>query len=574
MKKLLFISLFIGAFSLCMNAQTPYASTLDINNVEATVFANGNYFWDLQGSSLYFVPAGTSKSTIFMLSPWLAGYDANDSLHVTANSSSGDDYLAGPIVDVSNFNDIITAAEYNKIWKISRGQVDEFKQQWQLGNVTNGTYAIPEVISTWPGNHPGMTARLAPYYDNNQDGTYNPLDGDYPEMKGDAMLWWVYNDNTLHECSEGEAFGAEYRASFYAFNYNNPPNDSIAAINDVTFLNIEIVNRSNQDYYSTMFGLYSDFDIGWAHDDYLGCHVDFNAFYAYNAENVDGTGMAGHYGGPTPPPPSQSITFLSGPLADELDGIDNDRDGITDESEEDCGMSHFMFNSNNNNFLNYPETPSAHYYLMQSMWEDSSHLVYGYAYPSDSTQIYTETNYAFPGSSDPQGWGQNGQVMAPWYEIDSINPVEDVKGIGSCGPFTFEQGEMLSIDVALVFAQADTGSALNSLEENFDIIVDVIAWYNKQDFPSSYTIGMSEIDEEPAFNLIPNPATDKIQLELSQNDWMGGRIEIYNQDGKLVKEISQAQHQLQIDISQLPVGVYYLKLINSQYIGVEKFVKL
>lgn len=571
MKKLLFISLFVGAFSLYMNAQTPYSSTLDVNNVEATVFANGNYFWDLQGSSLYFVPAGTNKSTIFMLSPWLAGYDANDSLHVTANSSGGDDYLAGPIVDVSNFNDIITAAEYNKIWKISREQVDEFKQQWQQGNVTNGTYAIPEVIATWPGNHPGMTERLAPYFDNNQDGTYNPLDGDYPEMKGDAMLWWVYNDNTLHECSEGEAFGAEYRASFYAFNYNNPPNDSIAAINDVTFLNIEIVNRSNQDYYACMFGLYSDFDIGWAQDDYLGCHVDFNAFYGYNADIVDGTGMAGHYGGPTPPPPSQSITFLSGPMADELDGIDNDRDGITDESDELCAMSHFMFN---NNFLQYPGTPSEYYNLMQSIWFDNTHLVYGHGYPYDSTQIYIETNYAFPGSSDPQGWGQNGLVMAPWYETDSITSPGDVKGIGSCGPFTFEQGEMLSIDVALVFAQADTGSPFNSLEENFDIIEDVISWFNKQDFPSSYTIGMIERDLEPGFQLIPNPARDKILLMISHNDCLGGRIEIYNQEGKLVKDILQAQHQLQIDINQLPVGVYYFKLINNQHFGVEKLVKL
>lgn len=576
MKKLLFISLFVGAFSLCITAQTPYSSTLDINNVEATVHANGYYFWDLQGSSLYFIPAGTSKSTLYMFNTWLAGFDASDSLHLATNSYEENDFLAGPIIDIANFNDLITAQEYNKIWKVYRSQIDEFKQEWLLGNVTNGSYTIPDVIASWPGNHPGMAERLAPYVDINLDGSYNPMDGDYPEIKGDAMLWWVYNDNATHECSQGAALGAEYRVSFYAFNYANPQNDSIAAINDITFLHIEVVNRSNHDYHATRFGLFADFDIGYAYDDYIGSHVGYNSFYGYNADDVDGFGMAGHYGGPTPPPPSQSITLLAGPKADELDGIDNDRDGTVDEPDELWGMSHFMkIYQGTNSGITSPQTPLAYYNYMQSIWPSNTHLVYGkYGYITDTTLTYTETNYAFPGASDPTGWGQNGQVMAPWYETDSVNPPDDIKGLGSCGPFTFEQGEMFSVDLALVFAQADTGSSFTSVEENFEIIEDVIAWFNKQDFPSSYSIGMNEPQEDVHFHLFPNPANDKIHLTLQQKIYPGTQIEMYNYEGRLVKLIMPTHQSFEIDLNQLPKGVYYLKCLGYQTIEVGKFVKL
>lgn len=574
MKKILFIFVLIGCGPLLTNAQSPYSDTLSINNVEATVFVSGNYFWDLQGAALYHIPAGTSKSTIFMLSPWLAGFDADDSLHLAAINYSGNEFLPGPIVDIANFNDLVTAQQYNRIWKIYRWQVEEFKQQWQLGNVTNGTYPIPEVINTWPGNHPGTLDRLAPYYDNNQDGSYNPLDGDYPEIKGDEMLWWVYNDNTLHESSEGVALGAEYRVSFYAFNYNNPPNDSVAAINNITFLNIEVVNRSNNDYYSTMFGIFSDLDIGYAMDDYIGCHVDFNSFYGYNGANVDGTGQFNAYGGPTPPPPAQSITFLSGPEADAADGIDNNRNGTIDEPGECWGMSHFIHISSDFNIpTNYPQTPYEYYNYMQSVWKDSTHLVYGgQGYIYDTTQVYTETNYAFPGTSDPQGWGQNGQVMPPWDE--TANPGGDRKGLGSCGPFTFEQNEIFTVDLALIFAQADTGSPFSSVEENFGIIEDVIEWFNTGSFPSGYNLRVNESEKEIAFRVFPNPASETIQLDIYEGRYLHSKLEIFNQEGKLVMQFPQVQNQMQIDISHLPGGVYYLKLISNQSVGGEKFVKM
>ncbi len=518
---------------------------------------------------LYQVPAGSNKSTIYILSPWLAGFDENDSIHLAAQLYNGQDFLSGPIVDIAQFNDTVTAQEYDMIWKINRWQVEEFKQQWQLGNVTNGFYTIPMVIATWPGNHPGMNDRLAPYFDYNQDGDYDPMDGDYPEIKGDQMLWWVYNDNTQHTGSGGEPLGAEFRVSFYAFFHSNPPNDSVATINDITFLNFEIVNRSLQDYDSTRFGIFTDFDIGYAYDDLLGCHVDLNSFYAYNGEAIDGSGQINAYGGPTPPPPSQAINFLSGPEADPFDGIDNNRDGTVDEHGERWGMSHFMaFSSNPSPPFMFPNIPIVYYNYMQSVWSDSTHLVYGgNGYPYDTTQAYIQTNYAYPGSSDPQGWGQNGQVMPPWDQTDF--PAGDRKGIGSCGPFTFEQGEMFSVDIALSYARPDTGNPLSSLEENFGMIEDVIIWFQNDSFPSSYTLSYMNPEVAASFIMYPNPTNDKIHIKSNSKI---KNIEIFNLAGILVRKEPANTKSITIDVSLLASGNYIVRVIGQDAVSTKKFV--
>ena len=83
-----------------------------------------------------------------------------------------------------------------------------------------------------------------------------------------------------------------------------------------------------------------------------------------------------------------------------------------------------------------------------------------------------------------------------------------------------------------------------------------------------------EMSFKMSFGLYPNPASESIQLDIFKGRGLQSKLEIYNQAGKLVREISQVYHQMQIDVSQLPGGVYYFKLISNKGIGVEKFVKM
>ena len=95
---------------------------------------------------------------------------------------------------------------------------------------------------------------LAPFYDRNSDGIYNPADGDYPwydltnqidcrtsrrvTLYGDYNMWWVFNDKgNIHTETSGDPIGMEIRAQAFAFATNDE-------VNSMTFYNYELINRS------------------------------------------------------------------------------------------------------------------------------------------------------------------------------------------------------------------------------------------------------------------------------------------------------------------------------------------
>ena len=86
------------------------------------------------------------------------------------------------------------------------------------------------------------------------------------------------------------------------------------------------------------------------------------------------------------------------------------------------------------------------------------------------------------------------------------------------------------------------------------------------------TISIDEVAPEISFNIYPNPASQSIMLDIFKGRYLQNKVEIYNQTGKLIMQIPNAQHNYPIDINTLPSGVYFLKLINKRGVGVEKFV--
>ena len=566
-----FILLIIGiaytSFVFAQNKEiSPVADTLNINNVEAMVFSDGKFFLDTDLSWGYRIPKGSQKSTINSLSLWLGGFDENDTLHGVFPRYFEDKFMPGPIVDVSIPDDTLTANLYNKIWKIDRLLIEEFKQEWQSGNVSNGTYSIPTLIETWPGNHPSLSLPLAPFVDLNQDGIYNPLDGDYPDMMGDQMLWWVFNDNTTKADDLPKAMGIEVRASFYAYSYSNPLTDSLDIINNTSFLNFEIVNRANTSYDSTFIGLFTDFEIGYPTDDYIGCHVDHNSFYGYNGSAIDGNGQAWTYGGPTPPPPAQSVTLLRGPEADEGDLIDNDRDGTVDNDPEYLCLTNFVGSSMGEKEAQQ-STQYELYNAMQSIISNA-HI----QYPTiDSNLVNIETDYMFPADSDPKGWGQDGVVMPAWSELTFNNTPCNRTALGSSGPFTFSASEIISIDYALSFSWSDTGSTFSSVNQNISDVETILQWYHGDGFPSNFLVGVESIGSAGLFNVYPNPASDKILISVS-NPTSVFACKLYSSTGQLMQELDLNQDLNPIDVSDFHPGTYILRASGKDEVWVEKFV--
>ncbi|MCZ2443186.1 MAG: hypothetical protein LC101_05380 [Flavobacteriales bacterium] len=139
--------------------------------------------------------------------------------------------------------DAATCAEYDKFFRIKRTEVDDFVA-YLSDQASFPGYEIPNSIKNWPGNGDpakGQTNNLAPFYDADGDGKYNPNAGDYPKydmnpaasggsctdyLFGDETLWWVFNDKgNIHTESGAEAIGLEIHAQAFAFNTTDDINN-------------------------------------------------------------------------------------------------------------------------------------------------------------------------------------------------------------------------------------------------------------------------------------------------------------------------------------------------------------
>ena len=120
-------------------------------------------------------------------------------------------------------------------------------------------------------------------------------------IKGDATLWWVFNDKgNIHTETEGTPIGLEIRAQAFGFATNDE-------INNMTFYSYEIINRSTYRLTGTYFSQWVDTDLGFATDDYVGCDVDRGLGYSYNGKPKDGDGQFWAYGDQ---PPAIGVDFF------------------------------------------------------------------------------------------------------------------------------------------------------------------------------------------------------------------------------------------------------------------------
>lgn len=86
------------------------------------------------------------------------------------------------------------------------------------------------------------------------------------------------------------------------------------------------------------------------------------------------------------------------------------------------------------------------------------------------------------------------------------------------------------------------------------------------------TVGV-DFAESESFNIYPNPAEDRLYVEVSEK-LIGGAVSIYSVGGRLVLEnIGISPENSEIDISLLPPGTYLVKIKIAENAYTGKFVK-
>lgn len=417
--------------------------SVSIGNVNARFYSDGTMFHDKTTFLPKFeVPKGSGKHTMYAGGLWVGGLDASSQLHMAAQTynQAGRDFWPGPAgtsvpLQVSNPTDSTYLASFDKVWKITRAEIDAFIADFNANQSISNPALYPNVFN-WPAftvDPYNNRHDLAPFYDVDGDpNNYTPSAGDYPVIHGDEMLFWVYNDGAAaHTESGGLPFGFEFHGFAYAYDCPNG-----GAADNTVFLKIKMINRSSVNYTDLYSGYWSDADLGNFSDDYVGTDSALNLTFTYNGD-ADDNGNAG-YG---TFPPSQGVTMLRGP----------------EGSNGPLPMTNSFYYENNFTVTGNPTLPQHFYGYLSGFWKDNTPLVNngGNGYGAGPV-----ANYYFPG--DP---GFCGVAFNGWNEVSAANTPGDRRILQSAGPYDFASGASMEIEYAMVYARGNYNDNLGSVCE-------------------------------------------------------------------------------------------------------------
>jgi hypothetical protein len=283
-----------------------------------------------------------------------------------------------------------------------------------------------------------------------------------------------------------------------------------------------VKNFSLNTYSNLRLGLWTDFDLGNAVDDYVGTDVGLNMFYVYNGD-IDDETPAG-YG---LNPPAQGIYFLNQTLTNSI-----------------------AFDNINNLPTGNPSTCSDYFNLLQSIWLDNQPLTYGEAGRNFANQV---CNYIFPGTTDPVNY----PISGAWDETIAGNPPGDRRILGSIGPFTLAPGEVLTFDVGNTFSQATSGGPLASVAQLQADVAALRVLYN-----NGQLLSVPSVVATPKQTLAyPNPASEVVTLENKGGTY---DVAIFDIAGKQVyNKQNVSSEKLVIKTTSFESGIYIISVTRD-----------
>jgi hypothetical protein len=533
----------------------------NVNNVRARLTTGGDVWWDPQARvGRYVVPAvpvgsGLDEiSSIFVAAVWLGGFDAAGNLKLAATdfrSAGNTDFYPGPLDEETGITGMEECQQWDRFFEVQGTEIEQAIRDWEASTVDEpyDVEDVPPGVRFWPGNDnphfrdrfpfdlPSTAAGLGAYWDEDQDGIYNPVNGDFPiiEIRGceainrnaakelvpDEMIFWIYNDaGNTHTLTRGDAINMEIQVQSFAYSTNDE-------INDMTFQRYKLINRATTDIRDTYFGWFVDPDLGCFQDDYSGCDVSRSLAFTYNEDELDGNpGTCDCGATPTycDEVPMIGTDYFRGPLGpfDIVDCAIGEEHviGIADEAfDEDIyavgdticilrvdpesleepdikvelGMSSFIVYNNGGVGNNPPQTfdpanAEAFYSYLTGRWNDDTPLtVGGTGFNPGSTDV---TLFAFPDPpNQPGGWSMAEEAL----------PFGDRRTVQASGPFLLRPGDRNELIIGAVWVPDVTHPrpSLAKLQAADDVAQNLFdACFDIVDGPDAPDLCTIELDRE------------------------------------------------------------------------------
>ena len=551
----LFISTHLVAQDLCF-PNLGMTSTIENAYRQSTTSSVANLISNSENLDSVFDGNG---SVIFELgfarSIWVGGTDPSGNLKVAASryASNPSDYVPGPIWEGYDdfFRQLALCNFFRRVWTIND---DDLRKHLNLFNL--GTLVIDDIpldILEWPAlGNPyidefEIEVDLAPFFDNDGDGSYDPLQGDYPlalienpTFIPKMFRFYVFNDSNPHQLSLGTPLNMEFQVIDYVVDCPSKQESETSV-----FTRLKYTNKGSEDLFDFKIGIWDDTDLGCPSGDFIGCNPNLDASYVYNSMGEDDQlSCSGIQTVPLNYGVVRSLVLLNRRLESFIHFYNCD---IVDPAPQQCPARF------------YPE----YYSYLNGQWLDGTQITAGGTGFDPSSG--DTTSFVFPDlPNNSDGWSMEatGQLLADTRTLSVIEAVD--LSPGEFGDVDFADHVLLSQTKTGIDIFEDYEGSINGLKEEFSAM--------KQGNLNCSLTSTEEI-QESLFTLRPNPASDFVDIGFPVT--MSGVLLVHSMQGVLLESYSLSRvTNFRLPVDDYATGIYLITFQNSEgTLSENRFVK-
>lgn len=232
------------------------------------------------------------KPLVYSSNIWAGGVDPVGNYKLAAGINNQQDWVAGPL-DVYGSTNSEVCDFWDQIFSYTK---EEALAAYEIYNNDGDCTTMPASILNWPArgnpNIPELPdEHLAPFYDNDSDGYYDPCAGDLPvlniancnledfegytkHLPSEASFYIINDKGATHHVSQAEPIRIEIQV--YTFTVKTQEAE------DIIFWQYKTISKATEDIRDFKFATWYDFDLGCTDNDLIATEVEHNMIYAYN----------------------------------------------------------------------------------------------------------------------------------------------------------------------------------------------------------------------------------------------------------------------------------------------------